>query len=334
MDSVTQIVLGSTVALACAPKQLGKKAAIWGAVLGTLPDLDVLIPMGDAVADFTYHRSFSHSLLVLTLLSPLFAWLIGRIHDIAPRKLFTMVWLALITHPLLDSFTTYGTQLFWPLFDYPVSLSSVFIIDPFYTLPLLAFLIAGLRTKAQVKHHWLAAGLAISTGYLFLGVGIKQWVESRVETSLQQQGIHSKRLFSTPAPFSLILWRAVAMEENGYREVYVSLFDKTLPEPGPLLPQYAGIAEPLPELAAVERLRWFTHGFYKAELQNQQLVMTDLRMGMENNYVFSFVIANCQADCVASEARGLEAKRDPALLGMVWQRMWDQDVSVTSVVGE
>ena len=69
MDSVTQIVLGSAVGHAVLGRQAGRRAALWGAVCGTLPDLDVLVPLADPVAAFTYHRSASHSLIILTPVS-------------------------------------------------------------------------------------------------------------------------------------------------------------------------------------------------------------------------------------------------------------------------
>ena len=80
MDTVTQIALGAAVGEAVLGRRAGNKAVLWGAIAGTLPDLDVFVPLGDAVSDFTYHRSASHSLFVLALVAPLLAWLIGRIH--------------------------------------------------------------------------------------------------------------------------------------------------------------------------------------------------------------------------------------------------------------
>ena len=80
MDSLTQIALGSAVSEAVMVNRVGRKAMFWGAVLGTLPDLDVLIPMGDAIRDFTYHRGASHALFFMALAAPLFLWLILKIH--------------------------------------------------------------------------------------------------------------------------------------------------------------------------------------------------------------------------------------------------------------
>ena len=72
MDSVTQFVLGAAVsAEALGTRTAARKAVVWGGVIATLPDLDVLIDHGDAVRNMVEHRAQSHSLFWLTLLSPL-----------------------------------------------------------------------------------------------------------------------------------------------------------------------------------------------------------------------------------------------------------------------
>ena len=141
MDSITQAALGAAIGGAVAPAGQRRKALLVGAALGTLPDLDVLIDYGDAVANFTYHRGFSHSLLVLPPFA-LLLWLALRrwwapVRE-APARWLAIIGLALITHPLLDAHTAYGTQLFWPLTLPPTMWATLFIIDPLFTLPLLA----------------------------------------------------------------------------------------------------------------------------------------------------------------------------------------------------
>ena len=42
MDSLTQIVLGAAVGEFVLGRKVGNKAILWGAVAGTIPDLDVL----------------------------------------------------------------------------------------------------------------------------------------------------------------------------------------------------------------------------------------------------------------------------------------------------
>ena len=61
MDSLTQLTFGAACGETILGKKVGKKALFWGAILGSLPDLDVFIPLGSPVDDFVYHRGFSHS---------------------------------------------------------------------------------------------------------------------------------------------------------------------------------------------------------------------------------------------------------------------------------
>jgi len=143
MDSLTQLVLGSAVGEAVLGKKIGRKASLYGAVLGTLPDLDVFIP-ANPVNSFVEHRSWSHSILVLFVVAALLALFFIRWHkkdqisqDISYGYWLFATYLILVTHPLLDWCTTYGTQLLWPLNNFPYGISNIFIIDPLYTLPLL-----------------------------------------------------------------------------------------------------------------------------------------------------------------------------------------------------
>ncbi len=140
MDSITQIALGASVSEAVMQNKVGRKAALWGAICGTLPDLDVFIPMGNAVKDFTYHRAESHAFFYMALAAPLFVWLITKIHPSTKEykvRWLLAVFLSFITHALLDSFTVYGTQFLLPFSDFPVGWSTIFVIDPLYTIPLL-----------------------------------------------------------------------------------------------------------------------------------------------------------------------------------------------------
>ena len=63
MDSITQAVLGASIQGALLGRWQGRKALLYGATLATLPDLDVIMDYGDAVANMTYHRGFSLSLI-------------------------------------------------------------------------------------------------------------------------------------------------------------------------------------------------------------------------------------------------------------------------------
>ena len=145
-------MLGAAVGTAVLGRKAGLRAAVVGAACNTLPDLDVFIAHGDPVRDFTFHRAETRALFWLTLAAPVIAWLVARISrggGASYREWLLLVWLSLITHPLLDAFTVYGTQLLLPFSDYPVGVGSVFIIDPLVTAPMIAGLLAWLRWRQQ-----------------------------------------------------------------------------------------------------------------------------------------------------------------------------------------
>jgi len=314
MDSVTQFVLGAAVAEAAAGRKLGRVAPLWGGVVGTLPDLDVLIDFGGAVANFTYHRSFSHSLLVLTALAPALAWLVRRMHrarDTSYRRCLAMVWLVLVTHVLLDALTIYGTQLLWPLSEHPFGLGSVFIIDPAYTVPLaLGVLAAVVLARRRPRVAWAvnAVGLGLSSAYLAFGVAAQARVEDFARRSLARQGVEYHSLAALAAPFTSLAWRLVVVADGVYYVAYHSLL---APSPELRLTRF----ERRPELLApidgeweVSRLRWFTKGLYSVDAEADAVRVTDLRMGVEpDRYAFSFVVGRRGADGV----RAVPARRIP-----------------------
>ena len=140
MDSLSQAALGAAVAVAVMGRRTAVwKAAAWGAVAGTLPDLDVLFDQGDPILNMVLHRAETHALFWLALFSLPFAWLVAQLSREGPlwRRWWAAMAAALITHPLLDAVTVYGTQLALPFSNHPFGVGSLFIIDPAYTLPLL-----------------------------------------------------------------------------------------------------------------------------------------------------------------------------------------------------
>ena len=225
--AITSTEPADCIAGVCAPRGQRRKALLVGAALGTLPDLDVYIDYGDAVKNFTYHRGFSHSLFVLAPLS-IVLWLILRkvwapVRG-APWHWLAAISLALLTHPLLDAHTAYGTQLFWPLTVPPTMWATLFIIDPLYTLPLLAGVIAvAFRPEGGRSRQWLVTGLTLSTFYLGWSWTAYMIVRQNVDEALAARQLTGAPVFMTPTPLNTILWRIVVQTEDGYLEGFDSL---------------------------------------------------------------------------------------------------------------
>jgi inner membrane protein len=334
MDSITQAVLGASIQGALLGRWQGRKALLYGAMLGTLPDLDVVIDYGDAVADMTYHRGFSHSLFVLTGVALLLTWLTRRFRHnpgYSAQRLFLAVWLALITHPLLDAFTSYGTQLLWPLTPIPTAWSSIFIIDPLYTVPLciavVLGLLYGLRDKAAKAP---ALALLVSSLYLASTLGGKYMAEQRVEAELARQGIEAQQLFSTPTPFNSLLWRVIVLDGEDYHEALVSWFDETAPQLE-RIPRGTHLAAALADSPAYARLAWFTNGVLRYDQLGEELVVTDIRLGMTGFHPFRFDFATLENGQwrVYDDIQRLPTERgDLSRLKLLWARTWQPEVQV------
>lgn len=296
MDSLTQAVLGASVSGVMLGRYHGRKAYVAGAILGTLPDLDVVIRYGNPIADMINHRGFTHSVFILTALSFLLTWLIRKWPPATQydwKRLFITLWLILITHVLIDAFTSYGTQLLWPFMPTPTSWSSIFIIDPFFTVPLVVAVIAALRwgaTPTVQKMNVVVLGWCVV--YLSLSLVGKTVIESRVRTALEQSGVGVEAVFSTPGPLNILLWRVVARtNDDHYYEYVTSLLDDA-PREHVKAALNTPMADQFPEDAMINGLRWFSGDWLRYDVIDKHLVATDLRMGLGTGYYsFRFRIA-------------------------------------------
>jgi inner membrane protein len=291
MDSVSQLALGAAVGVAVMGRRTALwKSALWGAAAGTLPDLDVVVDHGDAVANMVLHRAETHAPLWQTLFSLPFAWLVARLHGEGSlwQRWWLALWLALVTHPLLDAFTVYGTQLALPFTDHPFAVGSVFIIDPLYTLPLLLGVgIALARDNLRAN----AVGLALSCAYLGWGVAAQAQVERVARASLSAQGLAAERVLVTPSAFNSIAWRVVAMQREQYVEGFYSLLDD---EPTIAFDRFdrgAALESAVRDTDAFRRVSAFSKGFYALREREGRILLSDLRMGQEPRYIFTFAVA-------------------------------------------
>ena len=270
MDSITQAALGAAVAEAGLGRKLGNKAILWGALLGTMPDLDVLAsPFLDAVTRLSWHRGLTHSLLFAVLASPVLAWLMHRIHGEKCPVLrgSVVVFLVLSTHTLIDCFTVYGTQIFEPFSNQRVGFNNLFIIDPLYTLPLLVGLgIAFFRSPASRLRRWANyAGLLLSSLYVLWSFGAKAVADDRFHQALADKGVTATQYMSGPGLFNTVTWRVVAGDANGFWIGRLNLFRPDDPIEFQFLPRNENLLAKWRDSRLVRQLVWFSQGFYALE---------------------------------------------------------------------
>lgn len=331
MDSLSQLALGAAVGVAVMGRRTAVwKAALWGGVAGTLPDLDVFIDHGDDLANMLRHRGETHSLFYLSLFSPLLAAIIWRIHGRCDFfRWWWALWLALITHALLDACTVYGTRLGLPFSDHAFGSGSLFIIDPLYTLPLLLGLAIALRRGGHAGLRANLLGLGLSTLYIGWSLFAQAQVSQLARQSLPPGVRADAPLLVTPTAFNTVLWRVLVHDGERYHEGFRSLLDRS--------PQIrfrthdAGRAwrERLPADSPAAGLEKFANGFVKYARQGELLSITDLRMGQEPNYFFSFQLARQASDgrwqSLSPQRQGSRGDM-AATLRWTWQRLQGREL--------
>ncbi len=335
MDSLSQIVLGTTVSLLVTGGRQPKKAILYGAVFGTLPDLDVFVPSINDLTATIEHRTWSHSWIVMSLVSPLFALgIYWKDKSLSYLRWLTLIWLIFITHSALDAFTIYGTDIFWPISNETIMGASVFIIDPFFTLPLLIVTIVSRKHNKSAKsiHRQATIALSFSGAYLLWGVYAQSTVQNIAIQSLktpsfQEQSRSHQHLVATPTPFNSILWRVLVMEEDQYHEGFYSFLDKNPVINFQSYPRNKEIIDLLEPQSNWQKFNHFAHGYTKAEKQHQTLTGTDLRMGAQTLFFFRFRFAELEnGQVLPLEPNQLDIPMEGlGLLKQVWFRIWSED---------
>lgn len=373
MDSLTQLVLGAAVGEVVLGKKAGNRAMVWGAIGGTIPDMDVFANFAtDEINALAFHRAITHSLFFAFVTPILMARLVSRMDTHPPSRWWKeagLVWLALfliialgslpmpfpaadamliglsvstvimlfpsiiflwrrvrkssqapqepirwqawawlffwsiVTHPLLDTCTTYGTQLFQPFFDYRAAINNISVADPFYTLPfLLCLLIASrLRRGSAWRQRFNYLGIAISSAYMIFTFYNRYRVEEIFEQSLQREGIAHERLMVSPTIFNNVLWQGMAENDTAYFHGMYSILDK---EPRVLsfsvIPKGHDLLKSYEKDRTAGILKWFSDGYYSVLVREDgTLQFNDLRFGAlgetfksDKDFVFRFLLKN------------------------------------------
>lgn len=330
MDSLTQIVLGAAVGEKILGRKIGNRAMLYGAIAGTIPDLDVLVgKFLDPLTAVEIHRGFSHSIVFFVVLSPLLGVLISGREQKSKVSMMNGTGLAfwcLFTHALLDAFTTWGTQLLWPAAT-KFAFRSVFVIDPLYTIPFLFCLIMAMRkSRTDYKRtEWNNLGLKISTAYLALTLVLKGITYYKFEQVLATSGMKILHMETKPTPFNTVLWTATAETKDAYWIGDYSFLDsqpivfKSYPKNHKALDNFATDE-------TIQRLIALSEGQYTVTEKNGKLYFNDLRFGLLNRdevhpqFAFSYELLPTATGFQAVEVP--KTRQDgKLLLQQLWKRV-------------
>jgi len=403
VDSITQMVLGAACGEVVLGKKIGNKALVWGAVAGTIPDLDVMANffMGE-LDSLAFHRGPMHSLIFACLMPFLLSWLVlkfyksgiynnnyyKRISFVLASLLFVVIagilsflviylvhwigifvpillsiglyfliktiyinylckkqdaptasyfewtglfFLSIVTHPLLDALTTFGTQLFWPFSNYRVAISNIAILDPIYTLPFLGTVIAcGFFDKSDRRRsqiNWI--GICVSSAYMMGTLITKNHVDQVMKMSLEKQQIQVDKSMSCPTILNNILWFAIAKKDTSYYCGYYSIFDKVAKIDSIYrIDQNKKLLDPYIHQKSLQILTWFSDDYYSAmDMGEDKIQYNDLRYGTfsfrfdrPKDYIFHFNLIKKGSEIQVSSERDRPVQSRAELI-QFWNRI-------------
>jgi inner membrane protein len=395
MDSLTQIVLGAAVAEASLGKKIGNRAMVWGAIAGTLPDLDVIANgIMSPVDALAFHRGPTHSALYLFIAAFVLGWVVFRMYQLPFQRWFGIVgwgiltsaigliivflgtfslgklvtglavillsawiiykrysrpsysrptadlkdWIimflwVLITHPILDCFTTYGTQILLPFSNQRVAFNNIAVADPLYTVPFLICLIIVIYYPKHDRQRavWNRRGLIISCLYMALTIFNKTRINTIFENSISRAGIEANRYTTSPTILNNILWSGVAETDSAYYYGSYSFFDEEkffklnkLTKSRPENP------DAFQSDHTLKILRWFSDDYFNiVENKSDSIQYYDLRFGTfrmktsdPDQFVFKFNLTkNDQGEYILKDQG--ERPRD-ANFREAFSALWDR----------
>ena len=308
MDSITQIVLGAACGEAILGKKIGNRALLFGAIGGTIPDLDVFVGKllyNNEIDSMAFHRGFMHSFLFAILGAIAFGAVVFWFYNRGKRDGMTTqkdwMWLffaSIFTHPILDSFTAYGTQLFAPFSNYRVAFNNISVADPLYTLPFLVLLIVVmfLKRTSSKRRLFLKLGLGVSSLYMMFTLVNKYHVHGVYKRALAEEQIDYLRFQTQPTILNNFLWYGIAETTDAYFVGFYSILDATpTVSKWHRLPKNHDLLGDIPK--DLETLSWFSGGYYNLSETSDPntFLYKDLRYPMmdendPNSTIFKFTI--------------------------------------------
>jgi len=288
MDPITQGVVGAALAQTKGEPKTLAKAGIIGAFAGMAPDLDVLIRSStDPLLVLEYHRQFTHSLLFIPfgalICALVFYPLTANRWRLSFKSIYLWSLLGFATHGLLDGCTSYGTLLLWPITDHRFSWDIISVIDPLFTLPLLALILLSSTLKSR---HYLYG--ALIWGALYLSIGFIQH-ERALDIGRQiatERGHQPLRLEAKPSFANLAIWKLVYETEQQFYvdAVKPGLFKQRIwagesADKINLAKDFPWLAPSSQQAKDIQRFGKFSSGYLGIDPQNNQGIV-DIRYSL------------------------------------------------------
>ena len=258
-----------------------------GALAGMAADLDVLLYSStDPLFSLIYHRHFTHSLFFVPLGALLVAVVLFKFFKaLSFKEVYFYSFMGYLSHGILDSCTSYGTLWLWPLSYERISWNVIPIIDPLFTLPLLACVVLAVKKK---KLNFGKIGFLLSVTVLLLGFFQNQRAQKAIRQEAYKRGHNPESIYVRPAFFSLLSWRGLYEHNHQFfvQRVLLGVFNPNFLYPVNSieklnLQKHLGFLSPSSrQYKDVKTFLWFTQNFVGFDPRDKHF-LGDLRYSLE-----------------------------------------------------
>jgi inner membrane protein len=195
-------------------RPLGRAAWLPGAAGALLPDADAVIrSAADPLLYAEFHRHFTHSLAFIPVGGAVAAlpWMLRRATRRQWKAYLAAATIGYATHGLLDASTTWGTRLLWPFSDLRVAWNWISIVDPVFTMLLLAGVAAAIWRRSAA---WAALALLLCAAYLTVGAVQRERALAAQSRLAQARGHEPDRREVFPGFANSVIWRSLYRAGN------------------------------------------------------------------------------------------------------------------------
>ncbi len=218
MDPLTQGIVATTAAQTYSKKNNIIIASIIGFLAGLAPDIDIFIRSDtDPLLFLEYHRQFTHSLIFIPIGSficaAVFYLLFAKRFNLSFKYTYIFSIIGYSTHGIIDTFTTYGTQLFWPFTNERLAWNTISVIDPLFTLPVIILCLIAFIKKNKTFSFYAFAWMII---YQTVGLSQKIRAEEIISNYALEQGHKVNMIEAKPSFANIIVWKVIYSDDESY----------------------------------------------------------------------------------------------------------------------
>ena len=218
MDPMSQGLIGTTICQVVSKPKKIIAITIISFLSALAPDLDVFIKSADdPILFLEYHRQFTHSIFFIPIggliCALFFNFLAPKSANLSFKEIYFFCTLSYASHGVIDAFTSYGTQLFWPFTNERISWNLISVVDPIFTIPILFMVIFTL-----IKNNKTFSYFAL--GWIFIYFSFSSYQQTRahdvISNIINDRKHLSKRLIIKPSFANIILWKTLYEHDNYY----------------------------------------------------------------------------------------------------------------------